>query len=131
VISFSLPGTCAGNNGQGGNADRHDVYDFKINMDNLFFKSELKESAGDADLLRARWKYALVLVGLALLHDDAQRQQSAKASENGEEDSGPNIEARVEEFTKAVAPVLLPMINSLGNLDVEPTMASTSAGEAT
>jgi hypothetical protein len=120
-----------GNNGHGGNGDRHDVYDFKINMDNLFFKSELKESAGDADLLRARWKYALVLVGLALLHDDAQRQQSAKTSENGEEDSGPNIEARVEEFTKAVAPVLLPMINSLGNLDVEPTMASSSAGEAT
>ena len=114
-----------------GNGETHDVYDFKINMDNLFFKSEQKDSAGNADLLRARWKYGLVLVGLALLHDDAQRQESAKSSENSEEETGPNIEKRVEEFTKAVAPVLLPMINSLGSLDAEPAMASSSAGEAT
>lgn len=120
-----------GDNSSGNNGDRHDVFDFKINMDNLFFKSEMKDSAGDAELLRARWKYGLVLVGLALLHDDAQKQKSADASESSEDETGPNIERRVEEFTKAVAPVLLPMINSLGSLDVEPAMASSTAGEAT
>jgi hypothetical protein len=71
------------------------------------------------------------LVGLALLHDDAQRQKPTEARENGDDETGPSIETRVEEFTKAVAPVLLPMINSLGSLDVEPAMASSGAGEAT
>lgn len=120
-----------GENASGHNGDRHDVFDFKINMDNLFFKSELKDSGGDAQLIRARWKYGLVLVGLALLHDDAQKQKSVEASESSEDEAGPNIERRVEDFTKAVAPVLLPMINSLGSLDVEPSMASATAGEAT
>ena len=63
--------------------------------------------------------------------NEAQKQKSGEASENGEDETGPNIEKRVEEFTKAVAPVLLPMINSLGSLDVEPAMASSTAGEAT
>jgi hypothetical protein len=120
-----------GDNGSGSDGDRHDVYDFKINMDNLFFKSELKDSAGDAELLRARWKYGLVLVGLALLHDDTQREKPAEAAENSADETAPSIETRVEEFTKALAPVLLPMINSLGSLDVEPAMASSAAGEAT
>jgi hypothetical protein len=71
------------------------------------------------------------LVGLALLHDDTQREKPAEAAENSADETAPSIETRVEEFTKALAPVLLPMINSLGSLDVEPAMASSAAGEAT
>jgi len=122
-------------NGESQNGHRHVVYDFKINMDNLFFKSELKTGNQEADILKARWKYGLVLVGLALLHDDAQSQKGGSPPEPGdenEEDSpSQTIEQRVESFTRAIAPVLLPMINSLGSPDIEPAVASAASGEAT
>jgi hypothetical protein len=117
--------------GSGSTGERHDVYDFKINMDNLFLKSELKSTHDDPDLIRARWKYGLVLVGLAILHDNAQRQSSTETREADEDETVQNIESKVEDFTKALAPVLLPMINSLGSLPSEPTVASATAGEAT
>ncbi len=99
--------------GDGGsqNGDRHDVYDFKINMDNVFFKSELKTSNQEAEILKARWKYGLVLVGLALLHDDAQgkKPEESREPEDGDAEDGPtqSIEQRVETFTRAIAPILL------------------------
>ena len=42
-----------------------------------------------------------------------------------------NIEKRVGEVTQALAPVLLPMIESLGDLDEEPVPAIAGSGEAT
>ena len=123
----------AGDNGVGSSGERHDVYDFKINMDNLWLKSELKGNEVDANMMRKRWEYGLVLVGLALLHDDVQRQKSnsEEPSNHDEEDERLGIEKRAEELTKAIAPILLPMINSLGSLDLEPAMANSTAGEAT
>jgi hypothetical protein len=117
-------------NGGSQNGERHDVYDFMINMDNLFFKSEQKTGSHETKVLEARWKYGLVLVGLALLHDDAQGQ---KGEEEGDNADSPQetIEQRVENFTRALAPVLLPMIDSLGSLDIEAAVASIASGEAT
>lgn len=118
---------------ENGDGDSHDVYDFKINMDNLFMKSELKTGGDEVEMIRARWKYGLVLIGLALLHDENQNKKGYVESEDAgrEEDNSESIENRVEQVTRAVAPVLLPMINSLGALEVEEAMAAVSAGEAT
>lgn len=107
-----------------------DVYDFFINMDNLFFKTELKSAASDEiDLTAARWKYALVLVGLAMLHDEAKKPKVSEDSKR-DEDNGPTIETRVEKFTRAIAPVLLPMIESLGALEAD-SLSTVASGEAT
>ena len=113
------------------NGENHDVYDFLINMDNLFVKSELKTAGDEIDLIRARWRYALVLVGLALLHDDAKTPKSKteeNESENGKEH---DIQSKIEHFTRALAPVILPMIDSLGALDLDAALAITASGEAT
>jgi hypothetical protein len=118
---------------ENGNGDSHDVYDFKINMDNLFLNSELKVGGDEVEMIRARWKYGLVLIGLALLHEDNQNKKGR--SEGGEtgpdEENVESIETQVEKFTRAIAPVLLPMINSLGALELEQAMAAVSSGEAT
>jgi hypothetical protein len=125
--------TDTSDNGTGSNGERHDIYDFKINMDNLWLKSELKGNNADAKMMQKRWEYGLVLVGLALLHDDIQKRKSKleDTGDDDENDAGLSIEKRVEEFTTAIGPVLLPMINSLGSLDLEPAMASSTAGEPT
>jgi len=107
----------------------HDVYDFFINMDNLFFKTELKSAGDEIDLVSARWKYALILVGLAMLHDEAKKPRVREEGRK-EEENGQTIEARAEHFTRALAPVLLPMIDSLGALEIE-ALSTVASGEAT
>lgn len=107
------------------------IYDFKVNVDNIYLKSELKSTSHDKGLLIARFRLAMVLLGLALIHDDNQK---AKTREKSDVSAGDNevasLEGRVASVTSALAPVLLPMIESLGNLDAETTAALAGIGEA-
>lgn len=82
-------------------------------MDNIYLKNELKNSSKEADLVRARFKFGMVLIGLALIKQDIEKHK-----DNSELDSE-TIEDKVEDFTKAIAPILLPMIDSLGTLDLD------------
>ena len=58
-------------------------------------------------MIRARWKYGLALIGLALLHEDNQAKKTRAQSDdsNLEEDNVEWIETQVEKFTRAIAPV--------------------------
>lgn len=93
-------------NGEGG-------YDFFINMDNTSLLHEIKaQSDKDAHLLQDQFKYGLTLLGMALVQ-----------GENGNTDSGnlenqESIESYVYRLTKSIAPVLIPLIDTLGNIDV-------------
>lgn len=61
----------------------------------------------------------MVLVGMALLHDDVTREQPEANDERR------NVEDEVATVTTALAPFLLPMIESLGGLvDEEPLVTS-------
>ena len=98
------------------------VYDFFINIDNLYLKNELKGSKAEPNLVRAQFKYGMVLLGLALIQQDIGKQNNSADEENGrsdEHDDVAGIEKRVEAFCRAIAPVLIPMINSLGALSIE------------
>jgi hypothetical protein len=119
-------------NGDG--AEQH-VYDFFVNADNIYLKSEMKPKNQDSEVISARYVYGMVLLGLALLQEEKQAEEFASEIEsNGHE--GDNgilpIEDRVEVFSKAVSPVLLPMIDYLGALELEDEATATStSGEAT
>ena len=124
-----------------GNEDgRHDVFDFIINMDNVFLKSELKSSKEAIELVQKRWQYALVLVGLALLHDDKQKNKSGavagrdrawqESDSDSDETGSEQIDQRIEALTIALAPVLLPMIEALGALDIDTSASFSSSGES-
>jgi hypothetical protein len=117
-------------NGDGGGTD---VYDFFINVDNLYLKSEQKASRVPPAVLTARFTYGVVLFGLGLIQDDSRAVGTAAddvgTPPNGE-GNGENLEARVERATRAVAPVLLPMIDALGGLGEE-NIEAAGAGEET
>ncbi len=112
-----------------------DVHEFYVNMDNVYLNTELKSGAQESELTRARWRYGLVLLGLAILHQHAQTSKAAskngtsRAIEHGE-DNNSNVDTKIEDFGRAVAPFLLPIINSLGTLDTESTLAVDDSGEA-
>ena len=83
-----------------------------------------------SELLKASWQYGLVRVGLALLHE-GEKAQEPQADEVKAEENGQTIEAPIELVTRALAPVLLPMIDSLGALEIEGVLSTVASGEAT
>jgi hypothetical protein len=86
-------------------------YDFFINMDNIHLRSEQKsESLKDSRLLGARYKYGMTLIGLAMLKDDKS---------NEKDDENNSIFEKITCVTKAISPILLPMIAGLGELENE------------
>ncbi len=87
-------------------------YDFYVNMDNIYALSEIKaKSDVDAKLLQERYKYALVLIGLALLKENSDSEEH----ENEDRD----IFEEISETTMKLSPIILPMISYLGELEIE------------
>jgi len=121
---------------KGGNGNAKPVYDFFVNLDNQYLRGELKLGRRDPGIVRERFTTGMVLVGLALLHQEEvqrrTREHQKGEDEEAEEQVFPaSIEHWVERFTKALAPVLLPMIELLGELDQESGASFTGSGEAT
>ena len=90
-------------------------FDFFINSENIYLQKELERAKGNEDLLREQFKIGLVLVGLALIH------------EAGKEVDGQEIAERVTYSTRAMAMMLIPMINFLGELDPDDLRAELAA----
>ena len=104
-----------------GNGGTEEVYDFFVNIDNAHLKTFLKfESPPDgADLVRAQFKYGLVLLGLALIHQAGESNRKPDGRDNSSNGTDiARIEDDVEAFSRAAAAVLLPVIRSLGDLDI-------------
>jgi len=124
----------AGNGSDNGSdVDGPAVYDFFVNVDNAYLRTELKSASQDPEIVRARFTHGLVLLGLGILHDDAHCASARHRNEDADvrEDRQANVEDQVETLTRAVAPVLLPMIDALGALDIDSARAMDGSGEAT
>jgi hypothetical protein len=116
------------------NHQEEDVYDFFVNMDNLYLQSELKLAGDEVELLKAQFKYGMVLVGLGLLHQHRQDKKRRPESEDAEiqaDDFERDLPRKVKYFTTAIAPMLLPTINTLGELGAESLVGAVDdSGEA-
>ncbi|MDQ3703939.1 MAG: hypothetical protein M3437_01735 [Chloroflexota bacterium] len=112
-----------------------DIYKFLVNADNVYLLSELKSSSQTAELTKARYVFAQVLVGLALIRQDVQDRNSRKRQAGDEDEASESnrmsIEKQVEQVSKAIAPFVLPVMQTLGSLDVDDVPSITSSGEAT
>lgn len=116
---------------ENGETENSDVYDFYVNIDNSFLKAEMKMAPHLADVLKAQFTYGLVLIGLAMIQEHFRTHQSARkapSSDPEEKDEPYNVADTVETTCKAIAPVLIPMVESLGTLNLEEA-AVASSGE--
>jgi hypothetical protein len=117
------------------NGDAKPIYDFYVNMDNLYLRTEMKPAHRNPEVTRARFTYGVVLLGLALVQENEVAKAKGKKADaeemQNDEEGEANIERRVAEVTRALAPVLLPMIESLGDLEEDPIPAVVGSGEAT
>ncbi len=94
---------------------------FYINMDNIYLNTELKATRENPDIVKARWKYGMVLIGMALLRDDKAQVGPGSNGQATERDGreAPEPEEVVYMATAAIAPVLLPLVEHLGSLSDE------------
>lgn len=81
---------------------------YYINMDNVYLNTELKETKANPEIVKSRWQYGMVLIGLVMLRDQKP-------------DAGSDItpESEVAKVTETIAPVVLPLIEHLGALSEE------------
>lgn len=94
------------------NAGGDEGYDFFINMDNIYLQMEIKQSKKDPKIMEAKYKYGMVLLGLALLDYNSKNKDD-------DAEEGISIADQIRDVSAAVSPILLPMITSLGEMDVE------------
>lgn len=97
---------------------------FYVNVDNRYLQTDLKEGDDDASLREAKFVYGNVLIALALIHSNRTEHDDRK-----EEDNEPSLVRRVEAVTRAIAPFLVPMIDSLGGLSEQEVSALAQQGD--
>ena len=94
-------------------------YTYYINMDNIYLNTELKATKESPDIVKSRWQFGMVLVGMALLRDDPELEAPDGAGHENDGKDSITPEDRVMQVTRAIAPVLLPMVEHLGTLSDE------------
>lgn len=120
----------AGSNGS--NGDSQNIYDFFVNSDNIHLKRYLKETKNRNDkVIQLRFEIGCVLIGLALLYEENQRNkaESHNGGSDSPEDGSNHIEETVSKVSVAIAPFLLPMVDSLGSLDDDTAEAFDGVNE--
>lgn len=107
------------------------VYSFWVNVDNVHFKRECKCSKEDPKILKARWKYGLALIGMALVQADSQSKKAQGDGDavNLDQEEAPTLEQRVFDITSAIAPVILPIVETLGSLTEEQVSSGGQIGD--
>jgi len=110
-------------------------HSFYMNVDNNSLKTEMKYAKQDPRLLEAKFKYANVLVGLAILHDAEIRGELTRNPEAPESDSEDDEIASAQDIVRkvssAIAPVIIPMIDQLSGLSDEQLGEVSVIGEDT
>jgi hypothetical protein len=86
-------------------------FDFFVNMDNIYLLTEKKSNITiSPSLMDARYKFGMVLIGLALLKADDNEKNSDS------NDSNNNVYKKISYTTRTISPILLPMVAGLGDL---------------
>jgi hypothetical protein len=117
-----------------GAAEDSHVYDYFINMDNVFLVQAMKTQPKRAAEHRERFKFGMTLIALALIRQDLEAKKRDGEKPESEEDDGkakrPDIHESVAEVTSAIAPFLLPLVDSLSQITGIAEPLSAVAGEA-
>ena len=92
---------------------------YYVNMDNFYLNTELKTTKENPEILRARWQYGMVLIGIALLRSNSAPEVFSGNGQDTERNDSETPEDMVLKATAAIAPVLLPLIEHLGGLSDE------------
>jgi hypothetical protein len=108
-------------------------YTFYLNEGNKSLQNELKATKLQAAAVKKQFEIGVVLIGMAMIHDDKQHK-SKKPQVEVDDDNGKHADdfvlKQASQFTRAISPIILPMIQSLGDLGDEESDLSDLVGQA-
>lgn len=105
-------------------------YKFFLNEGNKSLQNELKFTKLPIVAVKKQFEIGAVLIGMAMLHDDKQQRAEKVSDGEKEKKDDEDVYKRVAQFTRAIAPIVLPMIQSLGDLADEEIDQSDLVGQA-
>lgn len=102
-------------------ADAPVAFDYFINMSNVFIEKAIKERPRRAFEIRNRYKFGMTFITLALIKQDIEnsRRLAAKPDDDDEAKQPQDLSERIGEVTSAIAPFLLPLVESLSRVTKE------------
>ncbi|RWP83480.1 MAG: hypothetical protein EOR11_23470 [Mesorhizobium sp.] len=107
------------------------LFDYTINMNNIFIDQAVKARPKRMNEYRDRYKFGMTLITLALIrHDLEVRKHFPERHDDEEETKRPDLHDTVEDVTSALAPFLLPLVDTLSQITGELEPLSAIAGEA-
>ena len=108
------------------------IFDYFINMNNVFIDQATKEKPRRVREIRDRYKFGMTLLTLALIRHDLEvrKRELTSAAEEDEGQQRQDVHEMVAEVTSAIAPFLLPLVDSLSQLSGDFESLSAIAGEA-
>ena len=108
------------------------VFDYFINMNNVFVDQAAKERPRRVREIRNRYKFGMTLLTLALIRHDLEARKRERPAEEDEEEKPQrqDVHDMVAEVTSAIAPFLLPLVDSLSQITGDYEPLSAIAGEA-
>jgi hypothetical protein len=108
------------------------VFDYFINMNNVFIDQATKERPRRVREIRNRYKFGMTLLTLALIRHDleARKRESSSEADEEEKPQRQDVHDMVAEVTTAIAPFLLPLVDSLSQITGDYEPLSAIAGEA-
>jgi hypothetical protein len=104
-------------------------YKFYLNEGNRSLQNELKFTKLPVAAVKKQFEIGVVLVGMAMIHDDKQRKLEKTKNGEKEKKDDDDVYKLAAQFTRAIAPVILPMIQSLGDLADEEIDLSDLVGQ--
>lgn len=108
------------------------VFDYLINMNNIFIDQAIKEKPRRIHEIRDRYKFGMTMVTLAVIRHDLEMRKREVQTDDDDEDKQkrPDVRDMVAEVTSAIAPFLLPLVDSLSRITGKVEHLSAVAGEA-
>jgi hypothetical protein len=115
-----------------GSDENSAIFDYFINMNNIFIDQAIKEKPRRVHEIRDRYKFGMTLITLAVIRHDleARKRAGPVKAEDDERPERQDVRDMVAEVTSAIAPFLLPLVDSLSRITGGPEPLSAIAGEA-
>jgi hypothetical protein len=105
-------------------------YNFYLNEGNKALQNELKTTKFAAAAVKKQYEIGIVLIGMALIHDDKQCGVGKVKDSDAETKEDGDVFKLAAAFARAVAPIIIPMIQSLGDLAEDEIDLSDLVGKA-
>jgi hypothetical protein len=103
------------NNGLSDSDYNANGYDWYVNVDNKYLLQEMKAKPEESDIIKAQFIYGLIIIGISMMFVESTSSKDESEEEKSSNDKL-NFEEKLFQYSKSIAPVIVPIINELSKM---------------